>query len=325
MPSPSLLRLKQQLKPQLNQLNQVITESLQSNIADINTISQHITENPGKRLRPLLTLLCANLFQPSQPQAIQLAAIIELIHTATLLHDDVVDESTQRRGKITANAQWGNSISVLVGDFLYSRSFQLMAKLNHPQVFSTLADTTNIIAEGEVMQLVYSTDEKLDESTHFNIIDHKTSALFSAATELAGVISGASAEQLSHLKAFGRHFGIAYQLTDDLLDYVGDHKKLGKNTGDDFREGKVTLPIIHALKHASGLQKKYLLQHFNGKKLWDFDACRDLLVQLQSLDYAYNKQHYHFSQALDHLRALPQSKHHATLVSLIELMITRNH
>lgn len=325
MSTLSLLRLKQKLTPQLEQLNQVISESLKSNIADINTISQHITENPGKRLRPLLTLLCANLFHPNHPKAIELAAIIELIHTATLLHDDVVDDSTQRRGKITANAQWGNSISVLVGDFLYSRSFQLMARLNHPQVFATLADTTNIIAEGEVMQLVYSNDEKLDEATHFTIIDHKTSALFAAATELAGMITGANEAQQQHLQALGRHFGIAYQLTDDLLDYNGDSQKLGKNTGDDFHEGKVTLPIIHALQHASGAQQQYLRQHFNGVKAWNFHDCLSLLEELQSLNYAYDKQHYHFSQALDHLNALPQSDHHTTLTTLIELMATRNH
>ncbi len=325
MSTLSLLRLKQKLKPQLEQLNQVISESLKSNIADINTISQHITENPGKRLRPLLTLLCANLFHPNHPKAIELAAIIELIHTATLLHDDVVDDSTQRRGKITANAQWGNSISVLVGDFLYSRSFQLMARLNHPQVFATLADTTNIIAEGEVMQLVYSNDEKLDEATHFTIIDHKTSALFAAATELAGMITGANEAQQQHLQALGRHFGIAYQLTDDLLDYNGDSQKLGKNTGDDFHEGKVTLPIIHALQHASGAQQQHLRQHFNGEKAWDFHDCLSLLEELQSLNYAYDKQHYHFSQALDHLNALPQSDHHTTLTTLIELMATRSH
>lgn len=319
----ALLTLKKTLASEMKALNQVITESLQSNIADINTISQHITENPGKRLRPLLTIMCANLFETQSAKAIQLAAIIELIHTATLLHDDVVDESTQRRGKITANAQWGNSISVLAGDFLYSRSFQLMAELNHPQVFKTLADTTNIIAEGEVMQLVYSTNDKLDENTHFKIIDHKTSQLFAAATELAGLITGADTAQQAHLQAFGRHFGMAYQLTDDLLDYIGDSEKLGKNTGDDFREGKVTLPIIHALQHAQGEEKSQLSQHFSGKKVWDFEACLTLLDQQQSLDYAREKQQDHLSQALNHLMSLPDSKHRDTLATLVKLMANR--
>ncbi len=216
----------------------------------INQVAEHIIGAGGKRLRPMLLLLAAGALGHRGPDAHQLAAVVEFIHTATLLHDDVVDESDLRRGRSTANAVWGNAASVLVGDFLYSRSFQLMVELDRMEVMQILADTTNRIAEGEVLQLLHVRNPDTDEAAYLRVIERKTAVLFAAATRLGALLAGADATTCDALHDYGMNLGYAFQIADDVLDYASDAQTLGKNLGDDLAEGKATLPLIHAIAHA---------------------------------------------------------------------------
>ena len=216
----------------------------------INQISEHIVAAGGKRLRPMLAVLAARALGDGGRKHHQLAAVVEFIHTATLLHDDVVDESDLRRGRRTANAVWGNAASVLVGDFLYSRSFQLMVELDRMPVMRLLADTTNAIAEGEVLQLLHVRNADTDEAAYLNVVERKTAVLFAAATRLGALLAGASQDQCDAMHAFGMNLGYAFQIADDMLDYASDAQTLGKNLGDDLAEGKATLPLIHAMSHS---------------------------------------------------------------------------
>jgi octaprenyl-diphosphate synthase len=241
----------------------LIRRRLASDVALINQVAEYIIGAGGKRLRPMLLLLAARAaslhhssgalgaaMPASDGDVRQLAAIIEFIHTATLLHDDVVDESDLRRGRNTANAVWGNAASVLVGDFLYSRSFQLMVELERAEVMRILADTTNQIAEGEVLQLLHVRNPYTDEVAYLRVIDRKTAVLFAAATRLGGLLGGADAPTCDALHAYGLNLGYAFQISDDVLDYASDTSTLGKNLGDDLAEGKATLPLIHAMAHS---------------------------------------------------------------------------
>lgn len=306
----------------LQSLNQLISTSLESCIPNINLISQHITANQGKRLRPLIAILAAHACGYQGRDHITLAAIIELIHTATLLHDDVVDESTQRRGRATANSKWGNPISVLVGDFLYSRSFQLMAKLNHNQVFKILADTTNIIAEGEVLQLTYSNQSEIDLKTYRNIIHHKTAQLFESAAMLGAVIANAPPSHQQAMRRFGCNFGMAYQIIDDYLDYQGDHKRLGKNTGDDFREGKVTLPLILAMASKDNAQVWHA--HIKQDKTMSFDEALSRLQACGALEQTRQQAHSEGQKATQALLELPDSPYRQALLDMVGLTIARD-
>jgi len=233
-------------------VNALIPSQLTSDVELVEEIGHYIVESGGKRLRPLLVLLGARSCRPGLStigdRHVRLAAIIEFLHTATLLHDDVVDKSDLRRGRATANATWGNAPSVLVGDFLYSRAFQLMVGLGSLEIMSILSEATNTIAEGEVMQLANVGNAELTESTYREVIRCKTALLFQAAAHTAGVLAGGEPPQVGALKRYGLHFGLAYQLVDDWLDYGGDAAVMGKNVGDDLAEGKLTLPLIHALK-----------------------------------------------------------------------------
>ncbi len=241
----------------------LIRARLASDVALINQVAEYIIGAGGKRLRPMLLLLAARAVSHDHSPSIhdtampasdgdvrQLAAVIEFIHTATLLHDDVVDESDLRRGRNTANAVWGNAASVLVGDFLYSRSFQLMVELERAEVMRVLADTTNQIAEGEVLQLLHVRNPDTDEVAYLRVIDRKTAVLFAAATRLGGLLGGADAATCDALHAYGLNLGYAFQISDDVLDYASDASTLGKNLGDDLAEGKATLPMIHAMAHS---------------------------------------------------------------------------
>ena len=320
----TLLSIRDLLQDDLTQLNETIHLSLHSDIDSINSISEHITQSQGKRLRPLLTLLCAKACGYQGNDHIVLAAIMELIHTATLLHDDVVDESTQRRGKITANAKWGNPISVLVGDFLYSRSFQLMAQLNHPLIFKVLADTTNIIAEGEVLQLTHSCQADLDESTYLQVIHHKTAQLFESACQLSAVLANQPQATQDALQAYGRHFGMAYQLIDDVLDYTAD-SKLGKNRGDDFREGKVTLPLIVALNNLPDQHCAALQQHIAHENPMDFEQALALLQTHDCFTYSLTLAQAQTSQASACLQQLPASDYRDALAALLYFITHRDY
>jgi octaprenyl-diphosphate synthase len=236
-------------------VNALIPAQLTSDVDLVEEIGHYIVESGGKRLRPLLVLLGARCWglgaDAMGDRHVRLAAIIEFLHTATLLHDDVVDKSELRRGRATANATWGNAPSVLVGDFLYSRAFQLMVSLGNLEIMGILSDATNTIAEGEVMQLANVGNADLNEATYREVIRCKTALLFEAATHTAGVLVDASPAAVEALRRYGLHFGLAYQLVDDWLDYAGDALIMGKNVGDDLAEGKLTLPLIHALQHVN--------------------------------------------------------------------------
>ncbi|MGQ4661238.1 polyprenyl synthetase family protein [Lysobacter sp. F6437] len=242
-------------RPDMAAVDALIRERLASDVVLINQVAEYIIGAGGKRLRPMLLLLASGAIGRSAGKAVgsdahQLAAVVEFIHTSTLLHDDVVDESDLRRGRKTANAVWGNAASVLVGDFLYSRSFQLMVELESMPVQKILADTTNRIAEGEVLQLLHVRNPDVDEAAYLQVIERKTAVLFAAATRLGALLAGASEAVQQQLHDYGLNLGYAFQIADDVLDYASDADTLGKNLGDDLAEGKATLPLIHAIRHA---------------------------------------------------------------------------
>ena len=248
------------------QVDALIRARLSSDVVLINQIADHIIASGGKRLRPMLHTLAARAAGYTGDHHAKLAAIIEFIHTSTLLHDDVVDESDLRRGRKTANALWGNAASVLVGDFLYSRSFQLMVELDDMRIMRILADTTNTIAEGEVLQLLNIGNADVTEQAYLAVIERKTAVLFAAATELGGLLGGLPANEVAALRTYGMQLGYAFQIADDLLDYLSDADTLGKNIGDDLAEGKPTLPLIFAAIRKSGaleLTRERSLAHAN--------------------------------------------------------------
>lgn len=248
---PDLPAIQALAHDDMTAINALIRRRLASDVVLINQVAEHIISAGGKRLRPMLVALAGRATGGHGPEHHQLAAIIEFIHTSTLLHDDVVDESDLRRGRSTANAIWGNAASVLVGDFLYSRSFQLMVELDRMAVMRILADTTNRIAEGEVLQLLHVRNPDTDEAAYLNVIERKTAVLFAAGTQLGALASGADDATQQALHDYGMQLGYAFQIADDVLDYSGDADALGKNLGDDLAEGKATLPLIHAMAQSS--------------------------------------------------------------------------
>jgi octaprenyl-diphosphate synthase len=252
---PAILALA---APDMAAVDALIRHRLGSDVVLVNQVAEHIVSGGGKRLRPMLLLLAARALGHEGPDARQLAAVVEFIHTATLLHDDVVDESDLRRGRKTANAVFGNAASVLVGDFLYSRSFQLMVELERVEVMKILADTTNAIAEGEVLQLLHIRNPDTDEPAYLRVIERKTAVLFAAATRLGALLAGADAVVQQALHDYGMALGYAFQIADDVLDYSADESALGKHLGDDLAEGKATLPLIHAILHSDAVTRERL-------------------------------------------------------------------
>lgn len=250
-------------------VNAMISQQLQSDVALINQLSFYIINGGGKRIRPLIAVLVANALNYQGNRHITCATFIEFIHTATLLHDDVVDESTLRRGKDTANAIFGNAASVLVGDFIYTRAFQLMARLGSLPVMQVMSDAVNVIAAGEVLQLMNCNDPDTTEQSYMQVIYSKTARLFEVAAECSALLSEATEEQVRAMKLYGRYLGTAFQLIDDVLDYCADVDKLGKNLGDDLEEGKPTLPLLHAMQHASENERQLIrsiIEHGHGRK-----------------------------------------------------------
>src|SRR6185436_13149770 len=243
------------VKADLAAVDTMIRARLKSTVPLVDRVAEHIISGGGKRLRPLIVVLASRACSGKGDTYFEAAAFIEFIHTATLLHDDVVDGSSMRRGRDTANEVFGNQASVLVGDFVYSRAFQMMAALNSPRVMEIMADATNVIAEGEVLQLMNANDPETTEQRYLEVIYRKTAQLFEAGAQVAAVLANTSPEVQRALAKFGRHLGTAYQLVDDVLDYRSDPVARGKNIGDDLAEGKPTLPLIHALKHGNGEQK----------------------------------------------------------------------
>lgn len=255
-PTPKTNNFMMLAQPELAELNDVIRNHLHSDVALIRQIAEYIITSGGKRLRPVMLMLIARALGSTSEKRLLLAAVIEFIHTSTLLHDDVVDESTLRRGRDTANAVFGNAASVLVGDFLYSRSFQMMVEAGSMRIQEILADTTNIIAEGEVMQLINAHDPDVDQQGYMRVIRYKTAQLFEASARLGAVVAGATPEIEQACATFGQAVGAAFQIVDDILDYEGDSAEMGKNVGDDLREGKPTLPLIIAMQRGTTAQRE---------------------------------------------------------------------
>ncbi len=307
-------------------VNDLIFSKLHSDVALINQLGIYIVNGGGKRMRPLLTVLASRALGYEGSEHLQLAAIIEFIHTSTLLHDDVVDESNMRRGRETANAMFGNSASVLVGDFLYSRSFQMMSELNNLQIMDILSDATNIIAEGEVLQLMNCNDPDTTEESYMQVIYCKTAKLFEAATRLAAVIAKQDQATETAMQNYGKHLGTAFQLVDDIMDYTADAQEMGKNVGDDLAEGKPTLPLLYAMKHGNEQQSTLIRSAIeNGDGM---DHLGDILAAMQqtgSLVYTQKKAEQEADKAINALANLPESEHKQALISLAHIAANRSH
>jgi len=311
--------------PDMDAMDALIRRRLASDVVLINQVAEYIIGAGGKRLRPMLLLLTAGALGHHGPDAHQLAAVVEFIHTATLLHDDVVDESDLRRGRSTANAVWGNAASVLVGDFLYSRSFQLMVELDQLEVMRILADTTNTIAEGEVLQLLHVRNPNTDEAAYLRVIERKTAVLFAAATRLGALLAGADAATCNAMHTYGLHLGYAFQIADDVLDYASDAETLGKNLGDDLAEGKATLPLIHAMQHSDAATKAVLR---NAIEHGDSEAMPQVLAAIEScgsLTYSLACAQQHASDAEAALSGLADNDYVATLRGLASYAVSRDH
>lgn len=320
-----LTEIKSLADPDMRAVNQVIAGQLKSDVALIQQLGFYIVNSGGKRIRPLITTLAARALNDSHDQHITLAAIIEFIHTATLLHDDVVDESMKRRGRDTANALFGNQASVLVGDFLYTRSFQMMVSLERMQVMQILSNATNIIAEGEVLQLMNCNNPDTTEAVYMDVIYSKTAKLFEAATQLAAVINNQSIEIEQAMADYGRYLGTAFQLMDDWLDYAGDAQALGKNIGDDLAEGKPTLPLIHAMENGNPSQVQLIRQVIEqGDGLDQLEDVLAVIKQTKSLDYTYQQAEKHAQLAVNALSVLADSDYKKALESLAWLSVKRD-
>jgi len=311
-------------KSDMTLVNQLIQEQLSSDVALINQLGFYIINSGGKRMRPLLTVLAARALNYQGTEHLSIAAIIEFIHTSTLLHDDVVDESTLRRGKETANALFGNQASVLVGDFLYSRSFQMMTNLKNLTIMEVLADATNIIAEGEVLQLINVNDPETTEESYMRVIYCKTAKLFEASTHLAAVITEQPAEIIDAMKLYGMHLGTAFQLVDDHLDYTADADELGKNIGDDLAEGKPTLPLIHAIAHGTAEQATMIRSAIvDGNGLSMLEPILQALNETGALDYTLAQAQLEADKAIKALTPLADSPYKEALIALAHIAANR--
>ncbi|MFZ6723922.1 octaprenyl diphosphate synthase [Undibacterium sp. MH2W] len=309
----------------MSAVNQVIRQQLHSDVALVNQIAEYIINAGGKRIRPVLVLLVANAYGYQGKHHHELAAIVEFIHTATLLHDDVVDESSLRRGRQTANALFGNAASVLVGDFLYSRAFQMMVSINSMRVMQILADATNVIAEGEVLQLLNMHDPDVTEERYLQVIRSKTAKLFEAAAEIGALIAGANDEQVNAAGEYGRCIGTAFQLIDDVLDYSGNAVDIGKNVGDDLREGKPTLPLIYLMKHGSDAEKELVRLCIEQGDESQFDAILSAITQSGALDYTTQQAVLAADRASAAIQSLPESTYKTALLALSHFAVHRNH
>ncbi len=302
----------------------VIRTSLYSEVTLVNTIGDHIIGGGGKRLRPALVLISSGMFEPIKTQHHQLAAIVEFIHTATLLHDDVVDESQLRRGKNTANHLFGNAASVLVGDFVYSRAFQMMVKLQNMRVMEILAETTNIIAEGEVLQLLNIHNANVTEQDYLKVIHFKTAKLFEAATRLGAVISGANEADENALAHYGMRLGTAFQLIDDVLDLSGNAKQIGKNLGDDLSEGKPTLPLLIAMHRGNTTEAETVRHAIQHGGLDELPAVLAAVNSTDALNYVRNLAANEARLGVEAISHFPESTNKQALIDLAEFAVKRD-
>ena len=311
----------------MEQLNSCIQERLYSEVVLINQIGTYIINSGGKRLRPVIHLLAAQAcgYQGNGNHHINLAAIVEFIHTATLLHDDVVDASELRRGKETANALFGNEASVLVGDFLYSRAFQMMVEIGSMRVMEILADATNTIAEGEVLQLLNCNDPDTTEERYLEVIHNKTAKLFESAAQLGAVLTDQPDDIEQALAKYGMHLGCAFQLIDDVLDYTASSEDMGKNIGDDLAEGKPTLPLIHAMREGTTEQVKLIRSAIENGGLDDIDQVMEAINSTNALEYTADAARNESQLAIEALANLPGSDYKDALVFLAEFSVNRNY
>ncbi len=320
----SLESLQTFLGDDMLEVDRVIRESLHSDVVLIRQVSEYIINSGGKRLRPVLVLLSAGCFDYQGKAHYELAAVVEFIHTATLLHDDVVDESELRRGRETANALFGNAASVLVGDFLYSRAFQMMVSVDNMEVMRILSDATNTIAEGEVLQLLNCNDPDIDEENYLRVIRYKTAKLFEAAGRLGAVIGGGSEVEKDALARYGMHLGTAFQLIDDVLDYSGDFLKTGKNIGDDLAEGKPTLPLLYAMIHGTAEQAASIRQAIEHGGLTEFQSVLAAIKDTNSLQYTRDQAQHEVEIACEAISVLPDTKYKSALLQLAAFAVDRS-
>ena len=307
----------------LSTTNKLIQKNLKSDVHLISQVSKYIVRSGGKRLRPILVLLAAKALNYRGKKHINAAAIIEFIHTATLLHDDVVDDSLKRRNRDTANIVFGNQASVLVGDFLYSRAFQMMVELNQMPVMRVLADTTNTIAKGEVMQLMNIGNVNLSEKEYFTVIYRKTSRLFEAGIEIAAILTKQNEKIHSKMKIFGKSLGISFQLIDDSLDYSASPNKLGKNLGDDLAEGKITLPIIYAIKNSSPSERKIIHSALNNREKNKLKSVQEIISSTKAIEYTKLRANEFSDIAIDALYDIPDSVYKTALITIAKSSVNR--
>ena len=328
--TPDLAAIQALAAPDMQALDALIRQRLASDVILINQVAEYIIGAGGKRLRPMLLLLTAGALAERTGKGIgadahQLAAVVEFIHTSTLLHDDVVDESDLRRGRKTANAVWGNAASVLVGDFLYSRSFQLMVELDSMEVQRILADTTNTIAEGEVLQLLHVRNPDTDEAAYLRVIERKTAILFAAATRLGALLAGADAATQQAMHDYGLALGYAFQIADDVLDYASDAATMGKNLGDDLAEGKATLPLIHAMLHSDATTREALRKIIEYGDIDGLPTVQAAIHACDSLAYSRQRALEYASDAAAALAGLPDNAYTAALRGLAQYSVSRDH
>jgi len=306
-------------------VNQVITDNLASEVVLINQLSQHIILSGGKRLRPMLVILAAKACQYQGEEDALLAAVVEFIHTATLLHDDVVDDSDMRRGKQTASTIWGNEAAVLVGDYLYSRAFQMMVCAQSMTIMDLLANTTNTIAQGEVLQLLNVRNPDTSEAKYHQVIYAKTACLFEAASRIGALLGGVTAEQELALQKYGRHLGVAFQLIDDALDYSAQSDTLGKNVGDDLAEGKPTLPLIRAMEIGNAEQKALIREAIENGNTERFDEINRAIVDTGALQYTIDQAQSESDAAKREIASLEDSDYKQALIFLADYAVERNY
>jgi octaprenyl-diphosphate synthase len=300
----------------MSAVDRVIGEKLRTGVPLVGQMCEYIISAGGKRLRPALLLLMSGALGYDHANRHTLAAVVEFIHTATLLHDDVVDESTLRRGRDTANERFGNAASVLVGDFLYSRAFQMMVEVGNMRVMEVLAEATNVIAEGEVQQLVNMRDAGLTEADYLHVIRSKTAKLFEASARLAAIVSGQTVEIETACATYGQALGTAFQVIDDVLDYEGSAGSLGKNLGDDLREGKVTLPLIHALRKTTGDERTLLVKAIENASEAHLDEVLELIRKTGAVDASRTAAWQEAQRAIDALAPMPDTSHKRALIDL---------
>ncbi|MCZ6804235.1 MAG: octaprenyl diphosphate synthase [Proteobacteria bacterium] len=321
----SIERIRELIATDMTRVNSIIEESLHSEVGLIDQLGHYIINSGGKRLRPAIVLLSSRVFSYQGDQYINLAAIIEFIHTATLLHDDVVDASVLRRGHATANQRWGNEASVLVGDFVYSRAFQMMVNTNSMRVMQILSETTNTIAEGEVQQLINRHDPGTNKENYLEVIRNKTAKLFEAAAQLGAVISNRSEKEEQAMAAFGRHFGTAFQLIDDVLDYNSTADELGKNIGDDLAEGKPTLPLLYAMWHGNENEAEIIRNAIENGGLEHIDQIKEAINSTGAISYTENIANEEAKLAMDALKGLPASEYLDALYALAKFSVERQY